>query len=232
MKFILSIVLFFLHFCLFAQETTEFEQKKVSISSHLNLGGKYFQSFDISNNLMRDGLSNLDNLFAPSINFDISVRKKRLHFVWSSGIAATSRKEENHKYRFMSAETGGSLTYAILGNNKSSFSVGSLLNVSSNSLSIFSTDATFSLNSINPINQTGSLEIYYIPVRTGLMLEWSSYSNEGLPKNVDIIFTYQRVINSPKWQSDYADVQDTINETGQNLLSLSLRLYLFGRNYN
>lgn len=222
----------FIAFDSFSQTQTVEENPQIQQSSkdkikgkfYISVGGTYVPSFSLSNNLTKDGLSSLDNL--TFFNAGIGAQFEYKRFLTTVGISSLSYKknEDTYKYRLRGVVNSLDLSYRFVQTNNIGFSIGLGASQTLSSFQILSKNTIQNLNTINPSNQTGAIVLNYNPINFRVNAGFSVIRDSS---PLDIVFTYQQVINDATWKSDYATLSNSPSEKGQSQFSVALRMYIF-----
>lgn len=230
--FLLVITLFFTCSFSFSQnEEVVAKEKKSNFlgAVYINAGLSHIPSFNLSQNLTRDGLINLDNRFYNVVGLGTRFELNRFSLSMEANATRFDKKEDNNVYRFRGYTGKLDLSYLAFGSREFGLEIGATTSYTTSSMFLFSQNTTLNLNTVSPSTQTGSLEIQYKPLGLGGNVALLM-SEEGSKINGDITFSYQRVINQAQWTSEYANVENAPTEQGQNIFSLTARFYLFRKN--
>ena len=197
---------------------------KIKGKFYISVGGTYVPSFALSSNLTKDGLSSLDKLTLFNSGIGTQFEYKRLLATLGISSLSSNKDEDTYKYRLRGVVNSLDLSYRFIQTNNIGFNVGLGASQTLSSFQILSKNTIQNLSTINPSNQTGAILLNYNPVNFRVNAGFSVIRDSS---PLDIVFTYQQVINNAKWESDYAILSNSPSERGQSQFSVALRMYLF-----
>jgi hypothetical protein len=191
-------------------------------------GLSYVPSFNLSTSLSNESLFSLDKMTIRNIGIGLQFEYRR--FAIGSQICKIAFKdsENNFNYKLNGQSISINLNYNLLEGKHFGLDFGILGNFSNSNLEIYSKNSSIDLNNLSSSAiQTNSLNLKNDPFSLGTSIGVSMLENKN--SQVKITFSYQRVMNRAKWDSEYATVLNAPNERGQNMFSLTSRIYFFSK---
>ncbi len=202
------------------------KDKKFTARGYVLGGISYIPSFNLSNNLTQEGLLNIDKMPVRNMGAGLLFEYKR----FTTGMQISKIFYENSKddfnYHFTGQKIDYNFAYRVLGKKENGLELGLMASQTNASLQLYSKDNSINLNSLrSSAIQSNNLEIDYEALSLGFTAAW--VMKEGYQIPMEITFSYQRVLNTARWTSQYGTVINSPSERGQNMFSITSRFYLF-----
>ncbi len=195
---------------------------------HFFGGLSYIPSFNLSSNLTQEGLLNINKMPARQIGAGLLFEFRRFTYNFQVSRLSFEESKNDFNYRLKGQKIDLALSYRVLGTKEFGLDLGIIASQTDASLQIYSSTNSINLNNLQPSAiQSNNLEINYKPLSLGFTAGLSAREDSKLP--MELIFSYQRVMNNAKWTSEYGNVINSPSEKGQNMFSVTGRFYIFSK---
>ncbi len=203
-----------------AQETgttTTTEQKthvnKDRFNFYYGFGVNVLSDFKMNDKLKASGMPQIANA-APEFSFGFSFVPSDVRFYHDieGGIAYMDEKTAGNRIKTTVATVKLRLQYKLIEKQDLFFSAGLDIGYAQTGINLYSRGNTIDLNDLNPSTHTG-----HISMRNGQLTLGPSVAlglfQQSFPVRINA--GYNIGVTKGKWKSDFADVANTINESGQ-----------------
>ena len=213
--------------CLFAQTAVfaqETEVTTVSISEttvkrenpfnfYVGFGAAFLGDFNINDKLAQSGMPQVAST-APefTFGFNFSDPGENLYMDVEGVAAYLDKKDDLNRVRTVSGGAKIRVHYKLKSNEKWFLSVGGDLNFLTTQVNINSRDNIVDMNNLNPAAYTGNISLYNNQFGLGPSVAVAVCQDMLFPLRFN--FGYDIGLTKGKWKSQYADVSNTIDESG------------------
>jgi len=215
------IALFFVS-CSFAQEkeeTTTPDKAKFYFTYGLN--AQVQDELIINKKLKAAGLPEV-NSFTPEFFIGMTVFGKKYSGDIDFGFLNSKNDAGNNENRYIGFTTRLRVHYNLINKEKIAFTTGLNLSNTLGELHVYSKNNAFDLNDLTPANNTGNVvlknSLFYVGPSASLYL----FNNKSTKLRLNV--GYEFAFTNGKWKSDYADVNNTVKEQGNNRFVFGITL--------
>jgi hypothetical protein len=215
------IALFFVSLS-FAQEkegTTTTEKPKFYFTYGLN--AQVQDELSIDKKLKAAGLPEV-NSFTPEFFIGMTLFGKKYSGDIDFGFLNSKNEAGNNENRYIGFTTRLRVHYNLINKEKVAFTTGLNLSNTTGELVIFTKNNLIDLNDLTPANNVGNLSLrnnlFFVGPSASLYL----FNNKSTKLRVNV--GYEFAFTNGKWKSDYADVNNTVKEQGNNRLVFGITL--------
>jgi hypothetical protein len=215
------IALFFVSLS-FAQEkegTTTTEKPKFYFTYGLN--AQVQDELSIDKKLKAAGLPEV-NSFTPEFFIGMTLFGKKYSGDIDFGFLNSKNEAGNNENRYIGFTTRLRVHYNLINKEKVAFTTGLNLSNTTGELVIFTKNNLIDLNDLTPANNVGNLSLrnnlFFVGPSASLYL----FNNKSTKLRLNV--GYEFAFTNGKWKSDYADVNNTVKEQGNNRLVFGITL--------
>lgn len=215
------IALFFVSWS-FAQEkegTTTSEKPKFYFTYGLN--AQVQDELNIDKKLKTAGLPEV-NSFTPEFFIGMTLFGKKYSGDIDFGFLNSKNEAGNNENRYIGFTTRLRVHYNLINKEKVAFTTGLNLSNTTGELVVFTKNNVIDLNDLTPANNVGNLSLrnnlFFVGPSASLYL----FNNKSTKLRVNV--GYEFAFTNGKWKSDYADVNNTVKEQGNNRLVFGITL--------
>ncbi|MGV3461345.1 MAG: hypothetical protein ACO1N9_12920 [Flavobacterium sp.] len=220
-KLVLAVICIIGFQSAFAQEsgssTTIITSSKDTIPG-LNLyvafGAAFNGDYKLNDKLAAQGLPQMsDTQFEATIGFNVRATRK---FWMDFEVLAAYSDEKDAVNRVRTATFGGTIRpHYVAFNTKGFFgTVGADISYIGNQVDIFTRGNVIDLNALDPAFHGGHISLRNELLYAGPSLSFGFLQNTGFPLRLNL--GYEWAITNGKWKSDFANVNNNVNESGHN----------------
>ncbi len=220
-NFKVLIALFFVS-CTFAQEkevaaTTD----KPKFYFTYGINAQVQDELNIDKKLQAAGLPEV-NSFTPEFFIGMTLFGKKYSGDLDFGFLNSKNDAGSNENRYIGFTTRLRVHYNLINKEKIAFTTG--LNVSNTigELIVYTKNNTIDLNDLTPINNVGNLSVKNSMFFVGPSASLYLFNNKSTKIRLNV--GYEFAFTNGKWKSDYADVNNTIKEQGNNRFVFGITL--------
>lgn len=210
------IALFFVS-CSFAQEKevekTLEKSEKPKFYFTYGINAQVHDELNIDKKLESAGLPTIKS-FTPEFFIGMTVFGKKLSGDLDFGFLNSKNDEGSNENRYIGFTTRLRVHYNLINKTKVAVTTGLNLSNTTGELIVFTKGNSIDLNDLNPINNVGNLSIknslFYVGPSASLYL----FNDKSTKIRLNV--GYEFAFTNGKWKSDYADVNNTVKEQGNN----------------
>jgi hypothetical protein len=219
MKKLITALFLALSFASFSQTTDE-NKTKVESDFFIGISVQSQSSFAINDKFSAAGLPELKTL-APEFTLGWNVFAEKYSGDIEFGFAYSKNDNAVAENRFMGFNTRLRAHYNFVNKEKVAFTGGLTFAVSSNELDVYNKNKTVDLNNLGTLD--GNLirlknQMFYIGPSASVYLFKNKSSKIRLNLGYEFAFT------NGKWKSDFAAVNNTVKENGNNRFVFGISL--------
>jgi hypothetical protein len=215
MKKILLTALCLASFSAFAQETeptTTQLADPVSSGLYISIGVAGFSEFDINDRLAESGMPELPEAmlelgFGHNMTWEKILLDTELHTNYFNKVTSTDRVR--------GVIVGVTLRPQYIPFRREQFFIGTGADISytANSFDLYTRGNEIDLNSLNPAFHSGHISLDNQQLFLGPSVSLTAFHNTDFPVRLNL--GYQWAVLSSEWNSDVADVKNSLEEAGQ-----------------
>ncbi len=220
MKKIISIIA-----VLLLSNVSVFAQKKdsthVNINMYVGIGGQIQDNLNINQKLKLSNLPNIPTAMPEFILGFNAFGKKYSGNLEFSGLYA-DRSNGANKTRLVTSNFRGNFSYNLKVKPKYALTAGLNLALTNNQFDIYNENASIDLNNLNPLANGG-----HISLRNNMFYAGPSaaaYLFRNSKWQVRINVAYEFALARGRWHSDFLNVNNSVNESGNNRFVFSVVL--------
>ena len=223
MKKVITLLCLVISYTTFSQTTEnkkEKEKEKVAVLFYVGIGVQLQNSFSINDKLNAANLPEL-NEFTPEFSFGWNLFAEKFSGDVEFGFASSKNDNAVAKNRFMGFNTRIRGHYNFVNKEKYAFTGGLTFAASSNELDVFGKNTTVDLNNLGALD--GNLiglknQMFFVGPSVSLYL----FKNKS--SKIKLNLGYEFAFTNGKWKSDFATINNTVKEIGNNRVMFGISL--------
>lgn len=215
------IALFFVS-CSFAQEkevATVTEKPKFYFTYGIN--AQVHDELNIDKKLEDAGLPTIKS-FTPELFIGMTVFGKKYSGDLDFGFLNSKNDEASNKNRYIGFTTRLRVHYNLINKTKVAFTSGLNLSYTTGELIVYTKNNSIDLDDLNPINNVGNLSVKNAMFYAGPSASLYLFNDKSTKIRLNV--GYEFAFTNGKWKSDYADVDNTVKEQGNNRFVFGLTI--------
>jgi hypothetical protein len=214
------IALFFVSWS-FAQEKEGTTTEKPKFYFTYGLNAQVQDELNIDKKLKAAGLPEV-NSFTPEFFIGMTMFGKKYSGDLDFGFLNSKNDTGNNENRYIGFTTRLRVHYNLINKEKVAFTTGLNLSNTIGELIVYTKNNSIDLNDLTPANNVGNLSVknsmFYVGPSASLYL----FNNKSTKLRLNI--GYEFAFTNGKWKSDYADVNNTVKEQGNNRFVFGITL--------
>ena len=221
-KLVLAAICAFGFQSAFAQETVEMTSSTTANDSvackkygkpniYASFGAAFYSGFKINDKLRAAGVPRLPDAMPE---FTVGINTTMDKWLLDLEVNASYSDEKNSTNRVRSAGLGTKLRWQYIPFRTKSFflAAGADISYFGTQADIYTRGNTIDLNDLNPSNHSGHISLNNDQLMAGPSLALGFFQNKSFPLRLNL--GYDWGITNGKWKSDFADVNNTVKESG------------------
>ena len=207
------IALFFVS-CSFAQEKeakTVSEKPKFYFTYGIN--AQVQDDLNINKKLENAGLPTVKS-FTPELFIGMTLFDKKFSSDIDFGFLNSKNDAGSNENRYIGFTARLRVHYNLINKTKVALTTGLNLSNTTSELIVFTKNNSIDLNDLNPINNVGNLSIKNNMLYVGPSASLYLFNDKSTKVRLNV--GYEFAFTNGKWKSDYADVNNTVKEQGNN----------------
>lgn len=206
----------------FAQETTSTTTKeKPKFYFTYGLNAQVHDELAIDKKLRAAGLPEV-NSFTPELFIGMTLFDKKFSGDLDFGFLNSKNDNAGNENRYIGFTTRLRVHYNLINKEKIAFTTGLNLSNTQGELNIYAKNNAFDLNDLTPVNNVGNVSLKNSMVYFGPSASLYLFKNKSTKLRLNL--GYEFAITNGKWKSDYASVNNTVNEQGNNRFVFGITL--------
>ena len=196
----------------FAQDSQSSKDSISTLNLYASFGAVFNGDYKLNDKLAAQGLPQMADAQAEfTVGFNVRATKK---FWMDTELTTSYSDEKNAVNRIRSAAFGVRLRphYVAFNNNKFFGTVGADVSFIGNQVDLFTRNNQIDLNELDPALQNGHVSLRNEMLYAGPSLAFGFLQNTNFPLRLNL--GYEWGITNGKWKSDFADVNNTVKESG------------------
>lgn len=193
-----------------SKDSTCFKDFKVNTTIGF---GTQILDLKINDLLQSQGLATMETVL-PEFSIGINYFGKKVSVDTELGILYDNPDRNGNENKYVSYAVRGRVHYNLINKFKFAFTTGLNLTFSGNQLDIYSQNNTIDLNTLNPIYNAGHVSLknhlFYVGPSVAVYL----FKSSSFPIRVNA--GYELALSRGRWNSDFANVVNSVNERGNN----------------
>jgi hypothetical protein len=195
-------------------------ESKVKTKFYIGLGG-HNQKFTLNDKLNFSNVAKL-NETAFDLAFGINVFGKKYSGDLEFSTAVSRNDNENSKNVYANFSTRVRFHYNVINKNEMAFTAGLNLAYAVTDATFYSKNNSIDLNNLQPNNNFGEFSlinnVFYAGPSVALYVR--KHKKTSLRLNIG----YEFALSNGRWKSDFATVNNTVNESGNNRFIFGISL--------
>ncbi|GGB69206.1 hypothetical protein GCM10007424_06470 [Flavobacterium suaedae] len=179
--------------------------------------------YKINDNLGAAGMPQLKDAM-PEFIIGYNIGGKKVSVDIELAASYLDKKTSSDRIKYTGANIVVRPHYVILNSEKFTFSGGLDLSYQMNRFDLYERGNVIDLNNLNPGTHTGHINLYNKQLNVGPSLTFIAFKNYDIP--VKLTTGYQWSVLSSKWESEVANVANSLREDGQGRFYARLSFYL------
>lgn len=224
MKKIILVLALSSAFLGYSQEENQNEEKKVEITGdvYFGIGLQFMDNFSLNNKLQASSVAQLSQT-RPEFLVGLNIFGKKYSGDMEFGFAQTQKDNATTENKDMSFTGRFRFHYNLINKEKIALTTGLSLAGTSSEVDLYAKNNTIDFNNLNP-NFNGGLitvrnQMFYVGPSASLYL----FKNKSYKFRLNV--GYEFAFTNGKWKSDYAAINNTVKESGNNRLLVGLVIY-------
>lgn len=224
MKRILLLVALSSVFYTYSQEEVKKEEEKFKVIAdvYFAFGLQFHDDFNLNQKLVASNVVPL-NTTRPEFQVGMNIFGKKYSGDMEFAFSQNDEENETTKNKDMGFTGRFRFHYNLINKEKIAFTTGLSLAGTSTEVDLYSRNNTIDLNDLNPTNTVGLISIrnqqFYVGPSASLYL----FRNKSYKLRLNV--GYEFSFTNGKWKSDYASINNTVKESGNNRLLVGLVLF-------
>lgn len=220
-KWNVLIALFFVSWS-FAQDTeTKTTKEKPKFYFTYGINAQVQDELNIDKKLQSAGLPTVKS-FTPEFFIGMTFFDKKFSGDLDFGFLNSKNDRGGNENRYIGFTTRLRVHYNLINKTKVALTTGLNLSNTSSELIVFTKNNSIDLNDLTPINNVGNLSVknnmFYFGPSASLYL----FNDKSTKVRLNV--GYEFAFTNGKWKSDYADVDNTVKEQGNNRFVFGITL--------
>ncbi len=222
-KIILLVALSTVFYSYSQEEVSKDEEKfKVIAEVYFGFGLQFHDEFNLNQKLVASNVVAL-NTTRPEFQVGMNIFGKKYSGDMEFAFSQNDESNETTKNKDMGFTGRFRFHYNLINKEKIAFTTGLSLAGTSTEVDLYSRNNTIDLNDLNPNNTVGLISIrnqqFYVGPSASLYL----FRNKSYKLRLNV--GYEFSFTNGKWKSDYASINNTVKESGNNRLLVGLVLF-------
>ena len=224
MKKIILLVALSSVFLSYSQEDENKQEKKHQVTGevYFGFGLQLHDAFTLNKKLQASNVAEL-NSTRPEFQVGINIFGKKYSGDMEFGFSQQEADNATTKNKDMSFTGRLRVHYNLVNQEKFAFTSGLSLAATSTEVDLYARNNSIDFNNLNP-NGTGGLitlrnQMFYIGPSASVYL----FRDKGYKLRINV--GYEFAFTNGKWKSDYASINNTVKENGNNRLYIGLVLF-------
>jgi hypothetical protein len=208
------VFLFLASSCLISAQSSEEEaSEKVSVDFYFGIGAQIQSKYNLNNKLKAANLPELKQSM-PELQVGMNIFGNKLSGDAEFGFLFSRNDKGDSENQNMAFTSRLRLHYNFINQEKVAFTGG--LNISStvSEVDIYNKNNSIDLNDLEPLNNSGHVslknQVFFVGPSVSLYL----FKNKSTKIRAN--FGYELAFTNGKWKSDFASVENTVKENGNN----------------
>lgn len=224
MKRILLLVALSSVFYTYSQEEVKKEEEKFKVIAdvYFAFGLQFHDDFNLNQKLVASNVVPL-NTTRPEFQVGMNIFGKKYSGDMEFAFSQNDEENETTKNKDMGFTGRFRFHYNLINKEKIAFTTGLSLAGTSTEVDLYSRNNTIDLNDLNPTNTVGLISIrnqqFYVGPSASLYL----FRNKSYKLRLNV--GYEFSFTNGKWKSDYASINNTVKESGNNRWLVGLVLF-------
>lgn len=224
MKRILLLVALSSVFYTYSQEEVKKEEEKFKVIAdvYFAFGLQFHDDFNLNQKLVASNVVPL-NTTRPEFQVGMNIFGKKYSGDMEFAFSQNDEENETTKNKDMGFTGRFRFHYNLINKEKIAFTTGLSLAGTSTEVDLYSRNNTIDLNDLNPNNTVGLISIrnqqFYVGPSASLYL----FRNKSYKLRLNV--GYEFSFTNGKWKSDYASINNTVKESGNNRWLVGLVLF-------
>lgn len=215
------IALFFVSWS-FAQEKEETTtSNKAKFYFTYGINAQVQDELSIDKKLKAAGLPEV-NSFTPEFFIGMTLFGKKYSGDIDFGFLNSKNEAGNNENRYTGFTTRLRVHYNLINKEKVAFTTGLNLSNTTGELVVFTKNNLIDLNDLTPANNVGNLSLRNNMFFVGPSASLYLFNNKSTKLRLNV--GYEFAFTNGKWKSDYADVNNTVKEQGNNRFVFGITL--------
>ncbi|WP_298118498.1 hypothetical protein [Flavobacterium sp.] len=207
------IALFFVSWS-FAQETeTSSTKEKPKFYFTYGINAQVQDELNIDKKLQNAGLPTVKS-FTPELFVGMTFFDKKFSGDLDFGFLNSKNDRGSNENRYIGFTTRLRVHYNVINKTKVALTTGLNLSNTIGELILFTKNNSIDLNDLTPINNVGNLSIKNNMFYAGPSASLYLFNDKSTKLRLNV--GYEFAFTNGKWKSDYADVDNTVKEQGNN----------------
>lgn len=201
-------------FVSFSQTDDEKEKcEKVDVDMYIGIGAQVQSKFDLNEKLKSANLPELKK-FMPELQLGMNVFGEKFSGDAEFGFLFSKDDKGDSKIQDMAFSARLRAHYNIINKEKVAFTGGITLASTSSEVDIFSKSNVIDFNDLDPANNGGHISIRNEMFYAGPSVAVYLFKNKSTKLRLNL--GYELAFTNGKWKSDFASVNNTVKEIGNN----------------
>jgi len=218
----LVVTLFLLtSYAMFAQSSEEETKKKVTTDYYFGIGAQVQNKYDLNDKLK---LANLPELkeFIPELQLGVNIFGEKFSGDVEFGFLFSKEDKGDNKIQDLAFSARLKVHYNFINKEKVAFTGGLNIASTGSQVDLYSKGNSIDLNNLEPDSNSGHVSlrnnVFYVGPSAAL------YLFKDKSTRVRLNLGYEFALTNGKWKSDFASVNNTVKEIGNNRFIFGISL--------
>ncbi|MFD2892430.1 hypothetical protein ACFS5J_10445 [Flavobacterium chuncheonense] len=220
MKSFFSALFLGLAFMGFAQEETQEKDKAVSVDYYFGIG-LATQKYDLNTKLRESNVAQLKTTY-PQLNIGMNIFGEKFSGDGEMGFFFSKDDNATTETKNIGFDAKFRVHYNVLVKEKIALTTGLSIGAFANTVAISSRGNSVDLDDLNPANNSGLIELRNEIFYAGPSVSFYLFNKSKVALRANV--GYEIPFTNGKWKSDYASINNTVKEIGNNRLVFGITI--------